>query len=263
MFKKYSTIFALVIIALFFLSGCGQATPPVLNPAGNSPAKAVTSTPIVKPAVTSSPQAVEKSAEPPAQVLPKSYQLSVAFAQQAPFANWDAVHEEACEEASMIMADKFYKMQPLDESIMEQEIQKLIAWEKDRGYQVDLTADETVSVLKNYFGLKAEIITEVTTERIKTEVFKGRLILVPAAGRLLHNPNFKGAGPIYHMLVVKGWNSKQFVTNDPGTRKGNSYVYDYATLLNAVHDWNPELAQGGMTDEEMARGRQVIIAVSR
>jgi hypothetical protein len=195
--------------------------------------------------------------------MPRSYQLDVSFAQQAPFANWDALHEEACEEASMIMADKFYKTQPLDESIMEEEIQKLIKWESGKGYQLDLTAEETVSVLQLYFGLKAELVSEVTVERIKTEIFKGRLVIIPAAGRLLGNPNFKSPGPIYHMLVIKGWTGSEFVTNDPGTRKGDGYRYNYATLLNAVHDWNPILADGGMTDTEMAQGRKVMIAVSR
>jgi len=79
----------------------------------------------------------------------------------------------------------------------------------------------------------------------------------------LNNPNFKQPGPIYHMLVIKGYNSWEFITNDPGTRKGNSFKYPYSTLINAVHDWNHDLAVGGMTEAEMAQGAKVMIAVSR
>lgn len=267
MLKKFFTISSLILIAVF-ISGCNQ---PVIPASGQATTTNIPTVPAVatqtatNPPVTKTEPVTKPIEDTPvsSQSLPPSYQLAVTFAQQAPFGNWDALHEEACEEASMIMADKFYKSQPLDESIMETEIQKLIKWENNKGYQVDLTADEAVSVLQIYFGLKAELSSDVTAEHIKTEIFKGHLIIIPAAGRLLGNPNFKGAGPIYHMLVVKGWNDKEFITNDPGTRKGNGYRYSYNTLLNAVHDWDPVLAENGMTDEEMAQGRKVIIIVSR
>ncbi|MFA5020649.1 MAG: C39 family peptidase [Patescibacteria group bacterium] len=193
--------------------------------------------------------------------IPRTYQLKVLFAQQAPFANWDAEHEEACEEASMIMADRYFSGQPLDEKIMEAELQKLFNWEADHGYQVDLTAQETVDILRDYFGRTARLSTDVSADQIKYELAQGRLIIIPAAGRELGNPNFKQPGPIYHMLVIKGYNDREFITNDPGTRKGNSYVYAYSALINAIHNWNPILAEGGMTDSEMAQGRVVLVVV--
>ncbi|MFA6228367.1 MAG: C39 family peptidase [Patescibacteria group bacterium] len=276
-FNFYIFVFGIISLMIFGLAGCDRQATPITALSTATPATAVSdSSNLTAPATQNSQPAAQSVTRPiatkptqtgtvavPAQSMPKSYQLNVSFAQQAPFANWDALHEEACEEASMIMADRFYKTQPLDESIMEEEIQKLVKWESGKGYQVDLTAEETVTVLQLYFGLKAEIVSEVTTERIKTEIFKGRLVLIPAAGRLLGNPNFKAPGPIYHMLVIKGWTGSEFVTNDPGTRKGNGYRYGYATLLNAVHDWNPLLAADGMTDAEMIQGRKVMIVVSR
>jgi uncharacterized protein YcfL len=195
--------------------------------------------------------------------IPAQVQWPVLFASQAPLSNWDALHEEACEEASMIMTVKYFKKLPLNNNIMEDEIQRLIKWETDNGYSVDLDAAEVVRVMKDYFDFNVRISRDVNTDQIKYELAKGNLIIIPAAGRDLHNPNFKAPGPIYHMLVIKGYNNSQFITNDPGTRKGNGYRYDYATLIGAVHDWNHDLASGGMTDEEMRQGEKVMIIVSR
>jgi hypothetical protein len=163
----------------------------------------------------------------------------------------------------MIMADKYFNQQSLNETIMEDELQKLLAWQNEHGYQLDTTAAETAKILTEYFGLSVRLSRDVTVDRIKYEIAQGNLVIIPAAGRLLNNPNFKAPGPIYHMLVIKGYNSSEFITNDPGTRKGNGYRYSYATILNAIHDWNHELASDGMTDAEMAQGEKVIIVVSR
>ncbi len=54
----------------------------------------------------------------------------------------------------------------------------------------------------------------------------------------LGNPNFSGEGPLYHALVLKGYTETTFVTNDPGTRLGADYQYDFDTIMTAMHDWN-------------------------
>ena len=41
--------------------------------------------------------------------------LKVAFTSQAPLANWDHAHEEACEEASALMVDAFWHNRSLSE----------------------------------------------------------------------------------------------------------------------------------------------------
>ncbi|MEK7653320.1 MAG: C39 family peptidase [Patescibacteria group bacterium] len=194
--------------------------------------------------------------------VPSKFELSVSFASQAPFANWDALHEEACEEAAMIMAAKYFKKQPLNETIMEEEIQKLVKWEEENGYEIDLTAEEMADILKNYFGLSASVNKEVTVDRIKYEISRGNLVIAPAAGRDLHNPNFKQPGPIYHALVIKGYNNSEFITNDPGTRKGNGFRYPYNILISAVHNWDHLLGQDGMSEEEMRQGERVMIVVN-
>ena len=66
---------------------------------------------------------------------------------------------------------------------------------------------------------------------------QSRLVLLPANGRLLGNPNFRSPGP-YHMVVIRGFNQSQFLTNDPGTRKGLNYPYSFSALYNANGDFD-------------------------
>ena len=41
--------------------------------------------------------------------LPEEINIAVPFTSQAPYAIWDPLHDDACEEASLIMLDAFYK----------------------------------------------------------------------------------------------------------------------------------------------------------
>ena len=269
----------LVIIAVFLLSGCGQTTRTVsisVEPESVDEEGLATSsqenklaTQVTEEVETSKNEEAEEpldatiNEESKTVEVPAKLELPVLFAQQAPFANWDEVHEETCEEASMIMVARYFKGQPLTEAIMEEELQKILKWQEEHGYKVDATAEETIQILKDYFKLEARLSEEVTADRIKYELSQGNLIIVPAAGRELKNPNFKQPGPIYHMLVVKGYNDREFITNDPGTRKGNGYKYSYETLLGATHDWDHELAKDGMSDAEIAQQPKVLIIVEK
>jgi len=262
---KKITSLIVIICAAFFISGC-SAQPKTVNvnvipdsaivqtqtTATSTVAKKNNPTPVPAPSTP-----IKQSAQ-----IPAKFVLDIAFAQQAPFGNWDKIHEETCEEASMIMVDKYFAGQQLNETIMEAELQKIIKWENDHGYKVDLTAQETVDVLKAYFGLAAHLSRNVTADQIKYEISQGNPVIIPAAGRLLGNPNFTGAGPLYHMLVVKGYNSSQFITNDPGTRNGNNYAYSYNVLINAIHDWNSVTA-ASQSEADMVKGEKVIIVVDK
>jgi hypothetical protein len=266
--------FGLFIVALsVVLVGCQTSSPvagapSVLPPNTNTATSGSTTTTstaptpsVPKPAVNS-PTPVEPAPTPKPSPAPAQYNIPVAFISQAPYQVWDELHGEACEEASMLMVAKYLRGEPVTPSTSEQGILSLVKWEGEHGYKIDTTAAETVDILREYFSIKAELVTEVTVERMKQELAKGRLIIVPAAGRLLGNPNFTGNGPIYHMLVVRGYTATDFITNDPGTRKGDGYRYRHATLLNAIHDWDHGRAEGGMTDAEMAQGRKVMIVIT-
>jgi len=73
---------------------------------------------------------------------------------------------------------------------------------------------------------------------LKRAVANGYPVIVPASGKELPNPNFRNGGPLYHMLVVKGYTADRIITNDPGTHLGADFTYTYDGLMNAAHDWN-------------------------
>ena len=194
--------------------------------------------------------------------VPTKLDLAVPFVSQAPLRNWAMPYQEACEEASMLSVAKYFKGGDIDNLSINTELLKLINWEEENGYKIDVDAAETVQILQNYFGLKSQLTEIVTVDIIKYELAQGHLIIIPTAGRMLKNPYFTGAGPIYHMLVIRGYDSNDFITNDVGTNtKGEKFKYKYQTIIDSIHDWNHSLAEEGMTDEEMAMGRKVMIVV--
>ncbi len=169
--------------------------------------------------------------------------LKIPFVSQAPHRNWDMPYQEACEEASAIMASLYYQGDTRDMVIGDAGdalLKKAISWEEERfGYYQDTTVAETVVMLEEYFKLRARIVDDPTVEDIKKAVAAGHPVLAPAYGKALPNPYFKNGGPLYHMLVVKGYTETKFITNDPGTNtRGAEFTYTYDALMNAIHDWN-------------------------
>lgn len=197
------------------------------------------------------------AAPPPVPARPKSVNLKVAFIPQAPLKNWDEVHEDACEEASMLMAASYLGAgiplaKPAD---MDRAILSIVDYEnKTYGDYKSTDAERTADIMKALFsadGIAAYVSPISSIDDVKRMIALGDPVILPAAGKLLYNPNFRNGGPLYHMLVAKGYTEDgRIITNDPGTRLGADYVYDEKTLWNAIHDWN-----GG----DVLNGRRVMI----
>lgn len=168
--------------------------------------------------------------------------LNVPFTSQAPHANWDDPYQEACEEASLIMAyDYTQGISSYTKSQADKKILDLIAYENEIGYTQDINIQELQTIAKDYYKVDSLILEN---ESINTQTFikflnLGQPIIIPAAGKSLNNPNFSGDGPAYHMLVIIGYDNENqtFITNDPGTRNGANYEYSYETIINSIHDW--------------------------
>jgi len=186
--------------------------------------------------------------------IPDEINFDVPFTSQAPNANWDRTHEEACEEAAILMAERYFNKQPITSADdAEAGLQEIIAWENQNlGFFESTTTNETVRIIHKMFNLKAEIITNPSVDEIKAALADGKLVLVPAAGREIGNPFYTAPGPLYHMLLLKGYTKTQFITNDAGTKRGENYPYNFKTILDANHDWN-----GG----DVARGAKKVIFV--
>lgn len=183
--------------------------------------------------------------------LPKEVNLDVPFTSQAPSGDWSYPYQEACEEASVLMVDAYFqgKTGRISPTVADTAIKQLVAYEnKTLGFYQDTTAEQTAELIRRYFGYQQVIVKPfVRIEDVKQALALGYPVIIPASGKALHNPNFKNGGPPYHMLVVRGYTPTQFITNDPGTRNGMQYVYDFDVLLKAAHDWtgDPETITSG------------------
>jgi len=195
-------------------------------------------------ALESSPQQKNAPVDPLASSvqLPNDINLDVPWMSQAPDANWDMPYQEACEEASMIMVDRFYKkVTHIDVADADKAVKDLVDYEnKVRGDYKDTNAQETAKIIYDYFGYKdVRVIPFKTSDQIKQVVGRGYPVIIPFSGKDLKNPNFHNGGPLYHMLVIKGYTADGlFITDDPGTRKGKDYTYTYERIVDAAHDWN-------------------------
>jgi hypothetical protein len=188
--------------------------------------KETTSTPIPTPTVAP-------------KVLPAKAQLDVAFTSQAPLSVWDALHEDACEEASLLTV-KYFLHGPLpSKQDVDAEIIDTVNWETSHGYDKSITLAQLNTIANQKFGLtNGHVFTNISLADIKAEVAAGHPVILGMAGKLLANPNFKNGGPNYHMLVVTGYDETGFITDDPGTRLGEKFHYDYAGFDTAIHDWD-------------------------
>lgn len=183
---------------------------------------------------------VNTNTEPKPVVLPDEFNLDVPFTTQAPFANWDEQHNESCEEAAALIVHFWWQKKTFTKEIAEEELQKMVDFENEKygGYK-DTDSEQTAQLIKDLWGYKkVEVKYDIILDDIKKEVAQGRPVILPTTGRELGNPNFRSPGPLYHMLVVRGWTKNKIITNDPGTRKGENYMYSPDVLYNAIHDWN-------------------------
>ena len=188
------------------------------------------------------PPLSEDREEPPPQVLPKFVRHDVPFTVQAPLANWhDARYQNACEEASVLMAGKWLLGQKLSAEQANSEIADMVVFEQENyGFYIDSSAEDTARFFRDYYSYE-KIYTQdaASTDDIKRELAKGNLVLTPMDGRKLGNPYYTPPGPERHMLVLIGYDDDRgvFITNDPGTRRGEGLVYDYDVLFSAIRDY--------------------------
>ena len=173
--------------------------------------------------------------------IPEKFLIDVPFYSQAPFSKWDHFHEEMCEEASVLNAGLYLQGKKLAQDQFEAELKKMQKIEKKEiGEWESTTITQTKELADIYFEgkIKSRMIDNPTLEEIESEIAAGNLVIVPLAGRDIGNPNFTPPGPVYHMLLIKGYDAQNFITNDVGTRKGNSYVYKKEVIMKNMHDWN-------------------------
>ena len=182
----------------------------------------------------------------PGPALPEELNLKLTFYAQAPFGNWDMPWQEACEEASVLLVANEYKAENWTAEQFNDEILKLVDWEKKVfGDYKHTTVKETAKILNEYFGLKTLIYENPTYEDVQKIIARGHFVVMTFDGKKIGNPFYKNGGPVYHAMVIKGYKSgEKVITADVGTRRGEDYVYSWKTLQNALHDYAVPMSDG-------------------
>ncbi len=247
-------IFALSFSSVVLLSACAprEATFKSAVPALPAPAAAVARVEAAKVALPPAKTVATPTPEPA-----KAVNWNVPFFPQAPDADWSLPWQEACEEASVVLAYHYATGIPLDRSTFRQDVLDLVAWQKKAwGDYIHSDMSQTLRFFTEHYGFSgAKILQNPTAEDLKNVLRQGSIIVAPFAGRRLLNPFYSGIGPIYHVLVIRGFDETHFITNDVGTKRGQDFIYPIERVMQALHDWNG-------TEEAMEQGPRRVIVVT-
>lgn len=254
MLKAISTIilaaclFAVVIFtSQWWLSNSGQVSKQTLlapserSSTSSSLSVVASSTQsVATPVITSTSLSASTSTAPSATKEKVILISAVPFTSQAPYSEWsDPLQENGCEEASVLMAVYWARGLKLDQATAKQEIIAMGNYQLQKyGEAVDTDSFDTVSRLfLGYWGFdQAQAHEQLSKSKMINALKVGQLILLPVNGQLLKNPHYTAPGPTTHMLVVLGYDPRtdEFITNDSGTRHGQSYRYPAARLIGAA-----------------------------
>lgn len=175
--------------------------------------------------------------------IPEKYNLDMEFHSQAPLGVWDPDHEEFCEESSVLMAINYFENRKMTNADFDAELYKMKNGEESvlDGTWESTTVSELKQFIESYFpDYRVEILENITQEHIRQYVAANIPVLLPMSGRTIGNPFYTAPGPVYHVLVIKGYTPTHFITNDVGTKRGKDFFYKTATIMNNIHDYDPE-----------------------
>lgn len=201
--------------------------------------------------------------------LLSSTDLKVPFVSQAPLANWDDLHNEACEEAAVLNVVLYLENEKMSKNEADKKLIEMVNWQESHfGGHFDLPVEKVKEFIQGYYNYQVRISYDISLDSIKKELAQGNPVIVPASGRTLGNPNFRQPGPVYHMLVIRGYDDKksEFITNDVGTRKGEGYRYQYQKLFDAIHDmpkWRQTKSSLDADPNMIFSGRKAMMVIKK
>jgi len=174
--------------------------------------------------------------------LPNKHQIKTVFVPQSPEKNWDQPWQDACEEASLLTVDYFYKnITSTDPQTIKNDLLKIFDFETQQSFTHDVNIDQMSLVAQKYLNYSTKIITDPTIEDLKKYLSQDIPVIVPANGKTLYqeNKHFKEGGPYYHNLVILGYDdtNNKFTVHDVGTQFGAYFKYSYSLLMQSIHDF--------------------------
>jgi len=252
------------IIAIVFLSFKSMSNKSSLPDLVQSqPAPTASTSSVTTPIATSTAPTPIVKPVAPATSTPASPLFileNAPFTSQAPFGNWaDPIEQNGCEEASALMAISWARGQTFTK---DEALKQIIASSdytlKKYGAYLDVSAQDTVNwIIKDFFNYpNAEFRKDIKIADIISELKKGNVVITPMNGQILPNPNYTAPGPGEHMLLIRGYDEakNQFITNDPGTRKGELFRYDIPTFYAAIRDY-----PSGFKEPNSGRNKNMIV----
>jgi len=175
--------------------------------------------------------------------LPIAVILKVPYTTQAPLGNW-AQRQHTCEEASLLMVDRYLKGErssgTIEPRTADASINQITAWKPS----VDVEIHQIGALAKRYMGW-ADEVRPATRAEMKQQLALGRPLIVGVRTHGLGNSNYPGfrthfeqAGySVSHYLVVVGYDQNDtFILNDPGISKGHGWHIKYDQLMHAIDD---------------------------
>lgn len=176
---------------------------------------------------------------------PTQVSLAVPYVNEAPDGNWTGPWKNACEEAAIVMVERFYTGQTaVSITDAKAALRRLFAVQDERwGSNANSDAARTAEIANSLGLFKAKVVTKPTLEDIKKELAAKRPVITMHKGFDLGNKNipFLPTGSSYHVLVLIGYDevSQEFITHDDGDEKaGKGRRYPYSTVMNSMHDYN-------------------------
>ncbi len=167
---------------------------------------------------------------------------SVSFTSQAPYGVWDRPWSDYAEEACILMAQKWatgLELGTADD--VADELLGIGEWEGEQfGTSKNTDILQNLRILKEYFGLQAELSYDLSRETLLAALDEGKILLLPVNGQTLDNPHYGEPGPEHHMILVYAYEGDTFLANDPGTVKGKATSYGIEKILESIQDLNGE-----------------------
>lgn len=231
----------LAVYVLFSLEDGAKPSLPANSavPEENITEKRLGETPEKIPAVPTT-----EHSPPAAKTVPEGgILLYVPFTPQAPFGNWaDPRQEDGCEETTALMALRWAQWQGLTAEEAEREIIAISDYElaKYGEFRETSIQDTAERILRGYFNFENfDVRFGIDAENIKQELEQGNIAIVAVNGQLLGNPYYTPPGPRDHMIVVHGFDpqTREFIVNDPGTKRGENFRYSESVLEAALQDY--------------------------
>lgn len=171
--------------------------------------------------------------------------LDVPYTSEMPEGKKKRPWVNACEEASIVMVDKFYQGDKTISTSTAVGAMKVLFAAQDKlyGSNDNSSAERTAYLIKNFTPYVASVKENPTIEEIKNELRNNRPVISFHYGFDLKNANipFSPKGSSYHVMVIIGYDDdrQEFITNDPGdTKEGADHRYNYAIFMNSFHDYN-------------------------